>query len=404
VDVSGRAKSDESIRAELVARVRLRRAELEQAVFARVCDGARSPAGGEDAEYLAGLRTAVAAAIDHGLAGVESGEEAAGSAPPEAIAQARRAARAGVSLDTVLRRYVLGSTLLSDFLMQEADHSDFAGRPTVLRDVMSTQAALLEGLMTSITSEYTSEIARLERSPEQRRAARVQRLLAGGSAGTAELGYELDDWHVAIIARGVEAVDSLRSVATALGSRLLCVRNGEDAAWGWLGGQRAVAVRDIERVLSHELGAALSLAVGEPAAGLEGWRLTHRQAQAAFRVALQSLRPFTRYADVALLASVMQDAALAGSLVEIYLSPLGNPDNGGAVLRQTLRAYFAAERNASSAASALGVTRHTVENRLRTVEEKLGQALRTRQAELEVALRLEELEEVPVLLEGAGEG
>jgi sugar diacid utilization regulator len=96
---------------------------------------------------------------------------------------------------------------------------------------------------------------------------------------------------------------------------------------------------------------------------------------------------------VALLASVLNDDALAGSLIEIYLAPLGGSENGGAILRRTLRAYFAAERNASSAASALGVTRHTVQNRLRTIEEKLGQSLRTRQAELEVALRLEELKE-----------
>jgi DNA-binding PucR family transcriptional regulator len=60
------------------------------------------------------------------------------------------------------------------------------------------------------------------------------------------------------------------------------------------------------------------------------------------------------------------------------------------VLRQTLRAYFAAERNASSAAAALGVARHTIENRLRKIEERLDRRLSTCLAELEVALRVEE--------------
>jgi hypothetical protein len=91
VDVSDRVKSHESIRAELVARVRARRAELEQAVFARVRDDAYSPAGDEDVEYIAGLRSAVAAAIEHGLAGVEKGADGAGTIPSEALAQARRA-------------------------------------------------------------------------------------------------------------------------------------------------------------------------------------------------------------------------------------------------------------------------------------------------------------------------
>ena len=114
-------------------------------------------------------------------------------------------------------------------------------------------------------------------------------------------------------------------------------------------------------------------AFGEPAQGLEGWRLTHSQAQAALVVALrrggrEDVR-FTRYADVALLAAALKDQALAGALVEIYLSPLDDLDNRGPLLRRTLRAYLEAERNASSAAAALGVARRTVENRLSTIEE-----------------------------------
>jgi hypothetical protein len=386
--VNSRVKSCERIRVELVARVRARRVEIEETIFARIRDGAQSPVGGDDAEYAAGLRDTVEAAIEHALSDIELGEESAGSVPPTAVEQARRAARVGVSLDTVLRRYVLGSTVLGDFLMQEADHGDFVGHAAVLRDVLSAQAAVLDRLMTTITAEYTCELERSGRSVEQRRAERVQKLLAGGR-GDVELGYGLDGWHLGVIAKGPTAAESLRSLAVTLGSRLLCVTRGEQTAWGWLGSQRAGSVRDIERALSRD--SEVSLALGEPAAGLEGWRLTHRQAQAALRVALRSGQRVTVYADVALLASVLRDDTLAGSLVDIYLAPLGERHNGGAVLRKTLRAYFAAERNASSAASALGVTRHTVENRLRSIEEKLGQTLRTRQAELEVALRLEEL-------------
>jgi hypothetical protein len=391
VDVTVGVVSRKEARIELVARVRARRDELEDAVFARIRDGDPMLAAGEDVEYVAGLRAAVAAAIDHGLVGIEFGEDAFGSVPQEVVAQAHRAARAGVSVDTVLRRYVLGSTLLGDFLMQEADSDSFVGQGTMLREVLSRQAAVLDQLMTAITVEYMRELERGGRSQEARHAERVQRLLAGGHCEAIELNYEFSGWHVGVIATGVGAARSLSRIAGELGSRLLCVPRGEDAVWGWLGSQRAVAAGDIERVLGTEHKPELSIAIGEPGYGIEGWRLTHRQAQAALRVALHDRRPFTRYAEVALLASVLRDDTVSGSLVEIYLSPLGDRHNGGAVLRQTLRAYFAAERNASSAASALGVTRHTVENRLRTIEEKLGHALRTRQAELEVALRLEEL-------------
>jgi hypothetical protein len=378
-------------RVELVARVRARRSELEEAILARIRASTSSAIGDSDAEYAAGLRSAVAAAVDHGLMGIERGRQSFGPVPHEAIAQAHRAARVGVSVDTVLRRYVLGSTLLGDFLMQEASSEDLADQGTVLREMLSDQAGILDRLMTAITDEYMRELRRTERSPEQHRTERVQRLLSGGHCDTAELGYELECWHIGAIATGAGANELLKQLAGRLGSSLLCVPRGRDNVWAWLGSARALSGRDVERAFEVCGNHRGSLAVGEPGKGMEGWRLTHLQAQAAMRVALCRARSFTRYADVALLASVLRDDALSGSLVEIYLAPLGSPTNGGAVLRETLRAYFAAEHNASSAASALGVTRHTVQNRLRTIEEKLGQALRTRQAEIEVALRMEEL-------------
>jgi hypothetical protein len=379
------------VRSELVSRVRAQRPQLEEAIFTRIQEGAASPAGNDDAEYVAGLRTAVAAAVEHALSSIEAGQDRAGSIPAEGLAQARRAARVGVSIDTVLRRYVIGSNVLGDFLLREADGQDFADRGETLRQMMSTQAAVLDGLLSAITDEYSRELERLGRSPEQRHAERVRRLLAGGHCDAEELGYRLESWHVAAIAAGAEAADLLKSLAGQLGASLLCVPCGEQTVWGWLGGGHPLSAREFDRALDELDAGEVSLALGEAGRGLEGWRISHLQAQAALRVALRCPRAVTHYADVALLASVLHDNALAGSLVDIYLSPLGARNNGGAVLRETLRAYFAAERNASSAASALGVTRHTVQNRLRTIEERLGQSLRTRQAELEVALRLEEL-------------
>lgn len=390
--MSSQVQPRECVRVELVARVRARRVELEETIFERVRDGAHSDAGGDEVEYLAGLRAAVGAAVEHALASIELGEEGLGPTPPEAVSQAHRAARAGVSLDTVLRRYVLGSTVLGDFLMQEADRSSCAGRPGVLRNILSTQAAVLDRLMAAITNEYVRELERVGRSPQQRRAERVQRLLVGGCDRAADLGYELDEWHLGLVATGGAAGETLRGLAAALGRGLLHVPRGEETAWAWLGGPHELSVADIEPLIVDAGRGGVSLAVGEPGWGIEGWRLTHRQAQAALRVALQCSRPLTRYSDVALLSSMLLDDALAGSLIDIYLSPLGSNSDGGAVLRRTLSAYFAAERNASSAASALGVTRRTVENRMRAIEEKLGRRLRTHQAELEVALRLEALD------------
>jgi hypothetical protein len=93
----GDAGSVNDVRAGVVARLRERRGELVQAIFARVRDGAFGAAGAQDAEYVAGLRAAVGAAVEHGLQGIERGEEEDGSPPtPIPVAVLEQARRASV--------------------------------------------------------------------------------------------------------------------------------------------------------------------------------------------------------------------------------------------------------------------------------------------------------------------
>jgi DNA-binding PucR family transcriptional regulator len=172
------------------------------------------------------------------------------------------------------------------------------------------------------------------------------------------------------------------------------VGHADESVWAWLGGRERFTREEVERILARPAaGESAVLVFGEPNEGLGGWRLTHRQAQAALQVELRRPEPagVTRYAEVALLAFALADEALAGSLIDIYLSPLDVQRDGGAVSRATLRAYLKAGRSASSTAAALGVVRSTVENRLRAIEDSLDRPLSACLAELEVALRLEEL-------------
>ena len=402
----------------VVERLRARHGEIEEAIYARVLGEGFDRVGDGDAEYVAGLRAAVAAAVQYGLEGIEHGTEGAGPIPVLAVEQARRAARIGVSLDTVLRRYVVGHTLLGEFVLEEADRGDRPSRRSALRRVLRAQAGAFDRLLAAVTREYSEELRRAASSPGRRRAERVQALLldhgllgAGepdhGSSGEdpgRDFGYELDGWHLGVIATGAGAARSVRELAEGVGCRLLSVPQGQESVWAWLGGGGRLAFVEIERVIagiddigsqrpgSHPL---VMLAFGEPARDLPGWRLTHQQAQAALVVALRRPRRLTRYADVALLAAALKDRALAGALVDLYIAPLEDSRGGGAVLCQVLRAYLDAERSVSSAAAALGVVRKTVESRLRTIEQRLGRTLHPCPAELEVALALHELTAAP---------
>ena len=159
----------------------------------------------------------------------------------------------------------------------------------------------------------------------------------------------------------------------------------------WLGGQERLKAEDINGV-SNQGGIGLLLAVGEPGRGLHGWRLTHNQAQEALGLALNKPDRFARYADDPLLAAIASNDTLARSLSQKYLIPLRSQRDGGATLRQTLRAYIDLECNATSAAHLLKVGRRAVINRVRRAEKLIGRSIRGCLAELDAALRLEQLE------------
>ena len=387
-DTPSRGEALEVVRASVVERLRARLPEIEQAIFVSIRNGVSDPADNGDAEYQAGLRATVEEVVEYVLTGMEQGEEWSGTIPLAAVAQARRAARNGVGLETVLLRYTVGNRLLTGFVMDEADR--FPSR--VLRQVLDIQGALVEPLMVAISTEYKLELERARRSREQRRGERVQRLLAGEPVDLGEFDYEFEDaWHLGVIVVGTRAREAVRGIGAGLDRDILLVAHGEKTMWAWLGGGSRLAVTSIGLRLSSMVDMGVSLAIGEPSRGIHGWRLTHHQAQAALLVALRRQQGITRYAEDMLLAAALQDETLATSLQEIFMSPLASQRDGGAVARETLRVYFDVTSNAATAAVRLKVDRHTVERRLQKIEERLGRLLPSCQAELEVALRLHEL-------------
>jgi hypothetical protein len=378
-----------------VERLRARLPEITEAIIARVRDAVPDPARDEDPEYAVGLRAAVVAAIDFVLVGIAHGNGRQAPIPAAVVAQAQRAARERVSVGAVLRRYIAGSARLEDFVVQEANHSGGQGHGTLLGEALRTQAVLFDRLSASIEAEYMDESARAKRSREQHRAELVQELLAGRPIEAAELGYELNAWHLGLVATGASAAQLIKALAVRLDRELLSVMHSEGLVWAWLGGPDRPATADIDGALSSSRYPKASLAFGEPAEGPDGWRMTHQQALAALLVARRAPQRLTRYADVALPALALQVEVMARSLIDTYLVPLDSPPNGASVLRETLRVYLTVERSISSTAAALTVSRNTVEKRLRTIEKRLGRHLPTCLAELEVALRLEALGVTP---------
>jgi hypothetical protein len=372
----------------LARRLKERRGEIEEATLLRVRALADPPQVSE-AEYAQGLQRAVAVALDYGIEGIAKSEEQVPAPPPELLAQARLAARNRVGLDVVLRRYVAGQTLLGDFLIAEAAELSPAEPKRSLRRL----SALLERLLATVSTAYEEELKLRRRGSERHRAERVERLLAGEPLETAGLSYGFEAHHLAVLAQGQGAQELLEALASELDARLLSVERERSLLWAWLGSRRQPDQAKAMRLAKQMAGEGTFVSLGEPGEGIAGWRLTHRQAQAALAVAQRGEEPVVRYAEVALLASAMQNELLVASLQGLFLEPLEAERDGGEVARETLRTHLATGGNISSSAAALGVDRRTVTRRIRMIEERLGHSLSGRAAEVEVALGLWELEE-----------
>lgn len=375
-------------RAALARRLRDRLPELRSAVGTRVY-AISDPHEVPDPAYLEGLKAALAAAVDYRLAVLEVGERRAPAVPEVLLAQARLDARDGVALETVLRRYFAGNSLVGDFLVEEAERAEVPS--SELRRLLAEQATLGDRLIEAVSAEHARESANRPSNATERRRELVKSLLAGELVDHTELGYDLDGHHLALMAKGQGAEELMRALAGRLGRRLLIVQREEESRWAcWLGGRQPLAPAEAVAALRDLAPSGVFVALGEPGEELAGWRFSHRQAKAALPIVERRGERVLRYGDVAVLTAVGRDDLLETSLRQLYLEPLERGREGGKVARETLRAYFEAERNISSTAAALGVDRRTVRNRIRAIEELLGRPLRGSLADLEIALRLDE--------------
>ncbi len=389
------AESLEGVCVRVVELLRVRREEIARAIGARVREAVPGTLSGEDPKYWAGVESAIGELLEYSFEGMAQDPGCSGELPAPAAAQARRAARLGVGVGVVVRRYVAGGRRLSELVAEVAEVGGYARHESAMRYLRERQAALLEHLTGAIEGEYERERGRLSSSPPRRRATLVRRLLAGepvDPAQAAELEYELHGrWHVGVVLAGERAQETVRALTRELGRGLLWVGSEQkDVVWAWLGNRGEPAHESVQRLATAGEAAGLSVGIGEPGRGSEGWRLSHRQAREA--LALAALKPerVARYGDAPLLAAALNSETLTQSLTAL-LARLDR-DDSGAKLRRTLRAYLDRRCNASATSSLLGMGRHTVESHVNAAEFLLGGTVHSRLAELDVALRLDELE------------
>jgi DNA-binding PucR family transcriptional regulator len=390
----GSSRGARDQRSQLAERLRARAPEIRQAILDRL-DGLEGDTPVREPDYLHGLNEAVRKGVEYGIEVVAVGAERAEPAPLALPAQVRLAARHRISLALVIRRFTVAKGSFQQFVLEAAAMPGLA--PAQLTEALTAQECVLQQLISAATEEHQRETSPPARTLEARTAERVRRLLDGEQVDASLLEYDLSGHHLGLVARTPAAHPLLRQLGVAVDGRLLAVAPNESETWAWLGARRPIDVDAVLRWVKDAWPDTAPLGIGELATGPLGWRRTHRQARAAAALDRSGSGTALRYRDVAMIAAAAKDPLLVASLQEMYLAPLAEKGHRDVPLRETLRAYFAADGNASSACSALGVSRQTVANRLLTVEERLQHPLAKCADALRVALSLEELGHFPDL-------
>jgi hypothetical protein len=305
--------------------------------------------------------------------------------PVDAALIARLWARTGHSLAGLSDAFFLGHELFSERFtdVTEATVEDPTSRWLILRDAHARVAGYTQRVSQLFRAVYEHERSGLlaMRTPPST-ATLVNRVLNGDSGDSAQLGYPLGGPHVALIG---DSARVLHGLARRTGRELLHVGGHDDVAWGWLGGATRMSDADLAELVAWQRTREGRAGFGEPAIGLEGFRSSHRDAVAAWRIACALDWPAVRFADEALLIAVTRDRHLVRVFIDRYLGGLTEP------LQQAARTYIESGQNVASAAARLGRSRRTVERQLRRVEDTLGRPIRDRASELLVAIRAAEV-------------
>ncbi|BBX65521.1 hypothetical protein MSAS_46950 [Mycobacterium saskatchewanense] len=312
--------------------------------------------------------------------------------PTAAVEETRAVAQWGISLEALIQTYRTGHSVIWEHTMDVAEQTidESTVRSQVLKLSSRYLFAYFDRMIVLVTEVYEGERLSLFRESDRRRRQMVRDLLDGLPIDQSKLPYRLTDTHMAAISIGEGSEGVIRRLAARSGLSCLTVRGPTQSVWAWIGGKN---LRDVatQKAVVAAVPSTTFVAFGEVGEGLEGFRISHREAREAYRIGRQLGSRTLQYADVALLSLTSHDATLAREFIQRELGFLAEDDQRAEELRTTVRAYFDAGHNASATANRLSLNDRTVGYRLRTVEEKLGRPLLSRRDELSVALRLHEL-------------
>jgi DNA-binding PucR family transcriptional regulator len=313
-----------------------------------------------------------------------------------------------IPLAVLLRAYRVGQNHL--WLTFAERLRTVAGEDPASVRAMESIASLLFEYVDRVSDElaaiYQQERDQWVRSASAVRVETVRELLDGAAidvgVASQRLVYELRGRHLGLIVSAdpspeqVPQPGALERAAVAAAGAVGCkdpllVPVGTSVLWAWAATGELSDAEAVERLEQHVPAGGLRLAIGRPAPGVDGFRITHEEAQHAAGLhsdAAPKGASTVSYRALELLSLLTADFERSRRFVQRELGPLAGGDDATARLRETALAFLDHGGSHLGAAQALHLHKNTVYTRVRRAERALGSSVVPGRAALHAALTL----------------
>lgn len=332
-------------------------------------------------------------------------------APTAALEYARRLAQHGVPVNALVRAYRLGQRQLNDLVFQALREADIspATRLAALETITTTLFEYIDWISQQVVAVYEEERERWLENQNSIRALRVREVVAGKvkvdvDATSDSIRYPLRWHHLAVVmwysdegASGDE-LDRLQRFlrelgqATDVGSNPLFAAGDQTTAWGWLP-YRSAPANAVESVrqFARKRADPPSVAIGTVACGVDGFRRSYREAQAARAVAVAGGADeptVVAASDPGLAAAALLGGDIGAARVWVtdVLGELSADNDSDERLRETLRVFLRCGSSYKQAAEELDLHFNTVKYRIGRAVTRRGRPIDDDRLDVELAL------------------
>jgi hypothetical protein len=331
-------------------------------------------------------------------------------APTAALEFARRLAQHGVPVNALVRAYRLGQRRMNELVFREVRAIDPAPiRFAVLEAITATLFEYIDSISQQVVTVYEEERERWLENQNSLRGLRVRELLTttehiDTDEASTSVQYPLRWHHLAMVMwypeRSVAGDELsrlqrfLREVGHAANASVtpLFVAADQTSGWAWLSYKSATpgAVATVRQFAGGRPNSP-NLAIGTVLPGVEGFRRSHRKAEAARGVAIAGghrAPTMISATDPGLPAAALlcghMDAAR--EWVTDVLGNLAADSENDARLRETLRVFLRCGSSYKLAAEELGLHFNTVKYRVGRAVSRRGRPITEDRLDVEMAL------------------